>query len=641
VKDFPDGVYFVPLAAVTSTEVMWTAIAETLDVPPEGRIPPGFFTHVAHRSALLVLDNLEQLPGADTVVADLLREALRVVVVATSRRPLHVSGEHEHPVPPLELPDGDGVDTVARSGAVRLFVERAGRVRPSFALTADNAADLAAICRRLDGLPLALELAAARSKLLSPRALLARLDTALDLAALGGQGPSRQKTLRDTIAWSYDLLNATQQIFFARLGVFSGGADLDAIAAVTTDDEICSAEPLDLMADLVDASLIIVSESADGEPRFGMLETIRAFALDRLGVIGELDTIRERHAHHYVERLVELSSTLDAAQYLIVRTQLDTELDNFREVLRWSLRPDAAACTATPDRAELGLRVCSSLGYFWFSSGYFAEGRGWFEQAVEAAGDHDSAVLARCLKQLSDNLSAAGNLDRAYECATSSVDMWRRLGDTTSLATAVGALGALELERGHADTALTLAREALECARRSGAWVRVIWELEQLASVETYLHNHQHALELQIEDRDIAQRHGAYSEMLDIQQYMASTLRAMGRLDEAKEQFYELIPHALEYNEQQRLMTLTDDYAAILTDVGDHRSSVHLLGAADAMRERLAIPRMRTQREASAETLAKTRAALAPQEWHNAYQTGSSTTVEEALRLSREKHSPG
>jgi hypothetical protein len=122
---------------------------------------------------------------------------------------------------------------------------------------------------------------------------------------------------------------------------------------------------------------------------------------------------------------------------------------------------------------------------------------------------------------------------------------------------------------------------------------------------------------------------------------MASTLRAMGRLDEAKEQFYELLPHALEYNEQQRLMTLTDDYAAILTDVGDHHSSVHLLGAADAMRERLAIPRMRTQREAPAETLAKTHAALAPQEWHNAYQTGSSTTVEEALRLSREKHSPG
>jgi class 3 adenylate cyclase len=132
------------------------------------------------------------------------------------------------------------------------------------------------------------------------------------------------------------------------------------------------------------------------------------------------------------------------------------------------------------------------------------------------AGDHDSAVPARCLKQLSDNLSAAGNLDRAYECATSSDDIWRRLGDTTSLATAVGALGALELERGHADTAPTLTREAMQCARNSGVWARVIWELEQLASVETYLHNHQHALELQIEARDTAQRYGAYSEVLDI-----------------------------------------------------------------------------------------------------------------------------
>ncbi len=259
VEMFPDGVFFVPLAAVSTVEVMWTSIAEVLDVPPEDRVPPSLFSYLAHRSALLVLDNLEQLSGADGVVADLLEAAPKVSVIATSRRPLHVSGEHEHPVPPLELPDDADLAGASTSAAVQLFVQRARMVRPSFALTVDNAADVVAVCTRLDGLPLAIELAAARSKLLSPHALLARLDKVLDIAASGSQGSSRQQTMRNTIAWSYDLLTPQQQVFFRRLGVFAGGADLDAIAAVTTTENGTGGDdPLDLVADLVDASLITV-----------------------------------------------------------------------------------------------------------------------------------------------------------------------------------------------------------------------------------------------------------------------------------------------------------------------------------------------------------------------------------------------
>jgi len=185
VERFKDGLYFVDLAAATSADVMWTTIAEALDIPPEGRIPPGFFSHVAHRSALLVLDNLEQVQNADAVVVELLKEAPQVVVVATSRRPLGVPGELQHAVPPLELPDDSHLDQVAGAGAVQLFAQTARSVRSTFALNQANAADVVAICRGLDGLPLAIELAAARSKLLSPHALLARLDSALDLKASG------------------------------------------------------------------------------------------------------------------------------------------------------------------------------------------------------------------------------------------------------------------------------------------------------------------------------------------------------------------------------------------------------------------------------------------------------------------------
>ena len=220
---FPDGVFFVPLAAVTSADVMWTSIAEVLDVPSEGRMPPGFFDYVAHRSALFVLDNLEQLPEADDVVAQLLAAAPQVTVIASSRRALSVPAEHRHPVPPLALPEDSTLADAERSGAVPLFVQQARSMRPDFLLTVTNVAEVVAICRRLDGLPLAIELAAARMRLLSPKALLGRLDQALDIASPSKQGPSRQKTLRDTIAWSYELLTPAQQAFFRRLGVFAGG----------------------------------------------------------------------------------------------------------------------------------------------------------------------------------------------------------------------------------------------------------------------------------------------------------------------------------------------------------------------------------------------------------------------------------
>ena len=245
----------------------------------EARIPPALFDHVAHRRALLVLDNLEQMPGRRRRGRRAAgRTAPQVVVVATSRRPLHVPGEHEHPVPPLELPDRRRWRQ-RRLGAVQLFVQHARMVQPDFALTADNAADVVAICRRLDGLPLAIELAAARIKLLSPQALLARLDTALDLVGDYRPAATRQQTLRDTIAWSYQLLTPAQQQFFRRLAVFAGGADLSGVAAVCDQ---ASDEPLDLVADLVDASLLAVADDADGEPRVHLLETVRTFALDEL-----------------------------------------------------------------------------------------------------------------------------------------------------------------------------------------------------------------------------------------------------------------------------------------------------------------------------------------------------------------------
>ena len=261
VQAFPHGVFFVALAAVRDAEVMWKTIADSLDVASDRPAVEAVTGYLGARPALLVLDNLEQLHGAAAVVADLLAAAPGLVVLATSRRPLHLQGEHEQPVLPLAVPRDTGVEVVAASGAARLFVQQAAMVRPGFTLTEGNAADITGICGRLDGLPLAIELAASRIRLLAPGALLARLDHSLGLAAADAGRPLRQQTLRSTIAWSYDLLDADEQALFARLGVFAGGWTLDAAEAVCNGGGNGAMDVLASLQSLVDKSLVQPGDS--------------------------------------------------------------------------------------------------------------------------------------------------------------------------------------------------------------------------------------------------------------------------------------------------------------------------------------------------------------------------------------------
>jgi predicted ATPase len=633
VSRFPDGVYFVPLAAVTTAEVMWTSIAEVLDVPPEGRIPPGFFDHVAHRTALFVLDNLEQIEAADNVVTELLDAAPQVVMIATTRRPLHVPAEHEHAVPALELPEGASLSEAQKSGAVQMFVQHARKVKAGFSLTATNAADVAAVCRRLDGLPLAIELAAARSKLLSPAALLSRLDKALDLSATGRQGPSRQKTLRDTIAWSYNLLHPTQQAFFRQLGIFAGGADLDAVEAVVSSEaHDGGADAIYSVAELVDASLITVSESFDAEPRSRMLETIRAYALDQLTVLGELDEVSDRHARHYLGLAERLKLLLDGEEYLSARTRFEIEHDNFREALAWTLRADSVSASSARDgNPHVGLRLCLALSSFWLFGGYWAEKRRCFEQAVSHAGETDSVELANTLANLAHVVLQLGDLNRAHEHATASVSMLRRLNATTRLGGSLGLLAMIEEELGRSGIARALHEEAVSVARANGdngLLGQCLWHLAQFEvahkNFERYMHLNNEAIAL-------ARQDGNYAMVITYESTQPWALRLMGQPEEALSRLILSIPDHLRLNEPEMLVGLTEDYAAILADLGDHPAAVRLLGAADAMRERTRFPRAPGQQADIAEPLAKARAALTDHEWDAAYHAGRSISVKDAL----------
>jgi predicted ATPase/class 3 adenylate cyclase len=628
VDAFPDGAYFVPLAPVTAQDAIWSTIGEMLDLPTERHTPPRLLEDLAHRNALLVLDNLEQLAGADSVVSRLLTRAPDIAVIATSRRPLHIAGEHEHAVPPLELPLTDALEDVARAGAVQLFVQHARSVRPAFELDVDNAADVAAVCRRLDGLPLAMELAASRTKLLSPRALLGRLDTALDIAATGTGGPRRQKTLRDTIAWSYELLTTEEQRWFRQMGVFAGGADLQAVGAVLGDS--AGVDALDVVATMLDASLVTVSDSVDGEPRISMLETVRAFALDQLAHCDELEEVCARHARHLLHVVESMFPLVKRGTTANAQTWFETEDDNIRAALGWALQTDDLTAT-DPDRVAIGVRLCVALGEFWVS-GYWIEGRFWLGRAIELARPGDRPELAECLSLLARCLDTMGEFGQAEHYATASIEMCRRLpGEDALLVKAIRMLAVIEENTDRLAQARPRYEEALAIARRLDDKPLLHHILGYFSSFEGIDHDEQRSMALGTEAIAVARDCGDTDAVLVYQHNLACSLRLLGRVEDAAQLMSSLVPDVVKMRYPAELTVLAEDYAAIVAELGDHRRAARLLAAADVLRDRLQSPRPAWQEEEIGAAIDKARAALSAPEWAAAYQSGLNTPVENVL----------
>ena len=336
---YPDGVFFVDLSPLTDPALVVPTIAATLGVrevvgQPLLETLSGFLTD---KRLLLLLDNCERVLAAAPDVAALLAASPTVSILATSRAALHIRGEREFPLLPLPLPAADRLpplEELAQVPAVALFVELAAASQPDFALTADNAAAVAAICRRLDGLPLAIELAAARMKVLPPAALLARLEQRLPLLTGGGRDlPARQRTMRDAIAWSYDLLAPEEQALFRRLAVFAGGFTLDAAEAVAAPG--AALPVLDGVVALVEQSLLRQMPGLDDEPRYQMLETVREFGLERLAAAGEADEVRQRHARHFLMLAERRVHGMQLFMDLESLTRVAPEQDNVRLALAW------------------------------------------------------------------------------------------------------------------------------------------------------------------------------------------------------------------------------------------------------------------------------------------------------------------
>jgi predicted ATPase/transcriptional regulator with XRE-family HTH domain len=462
----PDGVAFADLAPLADPALVGAEIAETLGLGERaGRTRPEALAEVlAEKRVLLILDNFEHLLGAAPLVADLLSRCPLLTVLVTSRTPLRLRGERVYAVPPLPLPSVSPTGAVSselllENEAVTLFVERASAATADFAVTADDVVAAVEICRRLDGLPLAIELAAARVPLLSPVAIASRLENRLELLTRGARDlPARHRTLHNAIDWSYQLLDREEQWLFRRLGVFAGGATLAAVSAVcgTPADAVAI---VDRAAALVGWGLVRRETQPDGEPRLRMLETLREFALARLVEEGEAEAAQRAHAEYFLDLAERAEPELTGPAQAAWLARLDAEQDNLRGALTWTLRE-------RNERASL--RLAGALWWNWEIRGQYAEGQSWLERALIVADRRDTRGLAKALFGLGALAYRQRDLERSENCLTEALELYRALADPVGRAWCLSFLGLGMLVRGQFARAEALHNEALAAAREAG-----------------------------------------------------------------------------------------------------------------------------------------------------------------------------
>lgn len=467
-NDFADGVSFVPLAPISDPNLVVPTIAQTLRLREavEQSLLERLKNFLHEKHLLLFLDNFEQIIRAAPILTDLLETCPLLKLLVTSREVLRVHGEQEFPVQPLALPDLKHLPTsevLSQYASVDLFIQRVRSVKPDFQVTDANAGTIAAICTRLDGLPLAIELAAARIRMLSPEALLARLEHRLRLLT---QGPrdvhERQQTLRNTIAWSYNLLDPAEQQLFRWLSAFVGGCTLEGAEAVCAALGKGEIQVLDAVTSLIGKSLLQHVEQTGekkGASRLRLLETIREYGLECLTANGEMKAVREVHAMYYLELAEKAERALGGPQQAVWLEQLEREHDNLRAAMHWLLEQGESG--EAGHRVEMALRLGGALLRFWLIRGHWNEGRTFLERALSLSQGSATAVQAKAIYATGSLALAQSDLDRAVALGEESQALFRELGDKQGTALSLHLLGRVARRRGNFTTARVLNEEAL------------------------------------------------------------------------------------------------------------------------------------------------------------------------------------
>jgi predicted ATPase/serine/threonine protein kinase len=631
VESFPGGAHFVPLSPVSDAGLMASAIVQTLGIREAGGHSPleilkRNLTESLRAPTLLVLDNFEHLMPAAPVVAELLATAPNLKILVTSRAALHVYGEHEFPVPPLALPDSKSapsLEALSKYPAVALFVQRAAAAKPGFELNAENARTVTEICARLDGLPLAIELAAARVKVLSLSAMQTRLASRLQLLTGGARDlPQRQQTLRAAIDWSYDLLSAAEQKLFRRLSVFAGGCTLEGAEAVCDTKGDLDLDLLDGMTSMVDKSLLQQVEQANGESRFAMLETIREYAREKLEASGEEVLTKRAHAAYCLVLAEEVGAQQTAGEGSEWLANLTLEHNNFRAALEW---------LTDSEEAEWGLRLGAALFCFWEAREYLAEGGNSLGKLLKMKS------AAAPTKNRGRALFAAGVLAReqgSYAAANAlfseSLEIARGLGDKHGAAVSLNALAVTARDRSELAVAHTLFEESLALWRKLGDLKAIARALSNLATVLKLQGEYEHAHNLHAEclaifqgmddlngvawslssQGDVARDQGdtagaqaLYEQGLEIFREIgdrwgiAGTLADLGNLareerdfDSANSLYRESLKIFVELDHKRGIARLLECCSCLAAAEAQSERSLRLAGAAAALRQNIGVP---------------------------------------------------
>ncbi len=478
---FADGVFLVALAPIRDPALVAPSIVQILGLRDVGDEQPleRLQAHLREKHLLLLLDNFEQVVIAAPLLAELLETCPGLKLLVTSRELLHLRAEHQFPVPPLAMPNLrqlPDLESLSHCAAVELFLQRAQTVVPDFQLTSENAYTIAEICVHLDGLPLAIELAAARVNLLPPRALLNRLGRGLQvLTSKIRDVPERQQTLRKTIAWSYDLLDREEQSLFRRLSIFVGGWTLDAAEVVCRGEGDKEMDVMEVMTSLIEKSLVQQSRQIGDEPRLMMLETVREYGLECLASSGEAEAMQRAHAAYFLALAEEAELEFQGTQQAGWMERLEREHDNLREVLRWSLELE---------EREMALRLGGALWWFWNIHGHLSEGGRFLERALVGSGRVVAPVRAKALRTAGGLGYTQGDFERAERLCHESLALFRELADTHHTADTLHMLGQIMWVQGNYTKARELVEEARGILKAAGDRQVVIYVLVMLARVD-------------------------------------------------------------------------------------------------------------------------------------------------------------
>jgi len=482
---FTDGISLVNLAPISDAELVVPTIALTLGVKesPTRSMVEQLQAFLQEKQVLLVLDNFEQVVSAACILSDLLARCSHLKLLVTSREVLHLAAEHEFAVPPLSLPDLNHLPdlvTLSHYEAVALFIARAQALMPDFQVSNASAPAVAEICTRLDGLPLAIELAAARIKLLPPPALLARLDQRLALLTSGGRdAPARQQSLRKTIDWSYQLLDAEEQRLFGRLSVFVGGCTLQAIEAICAalDTQTPAVSVLDGAASLIDKSLLPQIEQEAAEPRFAMLETIREYGRETLAASGEAEVTHQAHAAYYQALAEAAEQAWNGPQQVVWFARLEQEHDNLRAAMNWLLERG---------EAEMALRLGTALWWFWYAQEHLHEGWNKLSRALERSEGVAVPLRARALWATGSLAASLGHIEQGEGLCQESLALFREIGDTQGMGDATFHLAHIAFARWDLAAARKRFEESLVFLKETGDKILTAWALGALALVVLY-----------------------------------------------------------------------------------------------------------------------------------------------------------